>query len=298
MIENYYSRLVKFYGSKELIDVLNKIQTETKNLLLLVDNTPYFSEINYKDRKTYSIFDKSTSRLLIENYFYMLIKMYIDICSDTSIYYETSRETEISLDDVYTVEGLEQRNTRKIIETTNVEEEIYYTENSKLTKTTVTKLLNTYIQIMNDHKDMVDFTYEDIMDRVFKTRENEKHIMIERLEDMTDEMRDIDNIYKMLKMGSVWGEDIGRRKYRKSTKEGEREFVNKLKKMEENFKKDGSNDRNADILLDEAVEEELNGDEIDYEVNNMEDMTEDYMDGQYNPDDMGNYTDINYGEYY
>lgn len=298
MIENYYSRLVKFYGSKELIVVLNKIQTETKNLLLLVDNTPYFSEINYKDRKTYSIFDKSTSRLLIENYFYMLIKMYIDICSDTSIYYETSRETEISLDDVYTVEGLEQRNTRKIIETTNVEEEIYYTENSKITKTTVTKLLNTYIQIMNDHKDMVDFTYEDIMDRVFKTRENEKHIMIERLEDMTDEMRDIDNIYKMLKMGNVWGEDIGRRKYRKSTKEGEREFVNKLKKMEESFKKDGTNDRNADILLDEAVEEELNGDEIDYEVNNMEDMTEDYMDGQYNPDDMGNYTDINYGEYY
>jgi len=288
------------YYNKNINIVLNNIQVKCRNLLLLVNETPYFSSIKYKGRETYSIFDKRTSELLIQQYFLIVLSEYINISQDESLVFEVSNTKKDVIDDIFTVEGLDDKNNKNNIESTTIDQEIAFSETRKELKQITSNLLVTYFEIMNDHKDMIDFTYDSIMDRVFKTRENEKYIITDRLENMSQEMRNLDNTFKMLKMGEVWGKGMekGLRKYNKKTQEDERNFVNRLHEMENKLRKDGvMNDRNADLVIEEAAEELIAGDEIENEVYDIADMTEDYMDGQYNPDDIGNTADIDYNEY-
>ena len=299
MIEKYYSRLKKYYNNNINI-VLNNIQIKCSNLLLLVNETPYFSSIKYKGRETYSIFDKRTSELLVQQYFLMVLSEYVNISQDETLIFEVSDTREDVIDDVFTIEGLDDKNVKNNIESTTIDQEITFSETRKELKQITSNLLVTYFEIMSDHKDMIDLTYDSIMDSVFKTRENEKNIIIDRLENMTQEMRNLDNTFKMLKMGEIWGKGLekGLRKYNKKTQEDERKFINRLHEMENKMRKDGViNDRNADLLIQDAAEELIVGDEIENEVYDIADMTEDYMDGQYNPDDIGNTADIDYNEY-
>ena len=302
-IKKYYGPLIKYYDNQYVTLVLTNIQEKTKNLLLLVNETPYFSAITYKGKETYSIFDKRTSKLLIEQYFLMILNEYINICDDQSLIFEVSEKTTNVEEDVFTVEGLDLQASRKTVQTTDIRDEIDFAENRQQLKSDTAKLFISYLEIMTDHKKLIDYSYDQIMDRVFKTKENEKSIMIERLEELKEvsqEMLDVDNIFKSLGLGPVWGKgaEKGLRKFNKKTREEDREFVNKLHKLEDRLRGEGLDETAVGIELEEEMERMNMDEEIDNEVNDISDMNEDYMDGQYNPDDIGNTTDIDYSEYY
>ncbi len=302
-IKKYYLPLEKYYDNNFVVIVLNKIQEKTKNLLLLVNETPYFSPINYKGKETYSIFDKRTSKLLIEQYFFLVLNEYINICENEPVIFEASSKTTNVLDDVYTVEGLDLVATRKTVAKTTIREEIDFTENRFELKKNTAELFVSYLQIILSHKKTIDVTYDEIMDSVFKTKENEKLIMIERLEglkEQSQELLDVDNMFKSLGLGPVWGkgQEKGHRKYNKRTRDEDREFVNKLHKLENKLRDEGADDTAVNIAMEEATEEMQMENEIDAEVYDISDMHEDYMDGQYNPDDIGNGADVDYNEYY
>lgn len=301
MIKKYYSRLVPYYSNEKIIYILNNIQRKSKNLLILANETPYFSSIKYNDRETYSIFDKRTSELLIQNYFFTILNDYISICDESKEeVFEEYQIVQERIDDFYTVEGVKNKMADIDDDFQNYVQQEGIQEDKKQVQKDISKLLITYLEIMNDHKNMVDLTYDNIMDRVFKTKDNEKNIHIDRLENMSKEMREVDTVMKMLKMGEVWGKgnEKGMRKYNKNTKEKEREFVKKLQEMEQKMRDSGEiNDKNADAVMDEIADEINDADDIENEAYNMGDMTEDYMDGQYNPGDADNGADIDYNEY-
>ena len=303
IVKEYYSKFNKFYEDKTLTVSLNAIQQRCKNLILLVNETPYFSAIQYKDKTVYSIFDKRTCSLLFEHYVLLVFSEYINICENESILFEYNVKENINVDNVFTVESLENNNDLRedaFINRTNEENDISLTGNRKQLKVQTANLLAVYLVIMNNHKDLVDKTYENVMDKVFKLQEREKIIVTDRLELMSEEERNADTILKINKLG-VWSKGLqkGLRSYVKETYDQDREFIEKLHQVEKNVRKNTNvNDNNVEQYMEDYLENMEVEQQIEHDVFDISDMNDDYMDGMYDPNDIGNTADIDYEEYY
>ena len=71
--------------------------------------------------------------------------------------------------------------------------------NKKELKTKVSNLLVTFIQAIDSNRDKTNYSYENIMDLVFKIKEREKNNITSRLQGLTDEERQADTILKVNK---------------------------------------------------------------------------------------------------
>jgi hypothetical protein len=156
------------------------------------------------------------------------------------------------------------------------------TGNKKELRQKTTELLIAFLDILNNSKDTIDISYEEIQDRVFKLREREKDMVTDRLKSMTDEQRDADTILKINKLGMYSkGMQKGLTVLDKNFYDEEQEFRDKMVQAERKIRKSNpdANDENIDILLDEHLEQEVIDQEIDEEVNDMEYMNEDFYNG-------------------
>jgi len=296
ILKEYYERLRPFYSSKVIINILNTIQIKAKNLMLLLEETPYYSSIKYKDRNTHSIFDKRTSHLLFEHYFLLLFTEYINLCENESmLFYEKEGETVFSVDDIFTVEDLEETEQKTEVVNTKFENEITIQGNKKELNINVANLLLTYLNIMNEHKDIIDKSYGDIMDKVFKITEREKDTFTDRLKVMTDEERNTDTILKINKLG-VWSKGLqkGLTSYSKETYDDERDVMDRITEIERTVRKNKNvTDENLEQYMEDYLEE-LDTNIIEEEdAYNMAFMTEDYDDGNFEADEVDNYEDYN-----
>ena len=150
-------------------------------------------------------------------------------------------------------------------------------------KTRVAKILMTFLDIMYDHKRIVNFSYDKVMDAVFKSKEREKDTFTDRLEALTDDEREVDTILKINKLGA-WSKGLqkGLTTYDKDTYDEERDAMEKLVQIENAIgKRTTVTDENRDQLVDDYLEEEQQDDEIDREEYNLGNLGEDYDDGDY-----------------
>lgn len=296
IIKEYYQRLRPFYSESVITNILNTIQIRTKNLLLLVDQTPYYSSIKYKERESHSIFDKSTSTLIFEQYFLLLFIEYINLTDNESmLFYEKEGDQLSSVEDIFTVEDLEEREQKTEVVNVRFENEITLQGNKKELKTKVANLLLTYLNIMNDHKDIIDRSYTEIMDKVFKISEREKDTFTDRLKAMTDEERDADTILKINKLG-VWSKGLqkGLTSYTKETYDDERDVMEKITEVERDVRKNRNvTDENIDQFVEDYLEQMDSDTALENEAYDMSRMTEDYDDGNFESDEVDDYEDHN-----
>ena len=293
-VGQYYASLNAFYKNKGLTNVLRFIQERTDNLLLLANNTPAFTNIKYKETSNHSIFDRKTSLLLFENYFLQALREYVRLADDESmIVKEMPMDPEEELE-ARTVDYLEEMEQRlaftRVGESTQVQ-----VGNMKDLKERTAKLLISYLNIMNDHKNLIDFSYERIMDLVFKTREREKDTFTDRLKAKSDEERNVDTILKINKLG-VWSKGLqkGLTSYVKEDYDDEREYMEQLAEVERKVMKNKNvNAANADQFLEDFLEEQESAAFIDKEEADIGFLTEDYMDGDYQGGEEENYGDYN-----
>jgi hypothetical protein len=294
IIKEYYQRLRPFYSEKVITAILNTIQTKANNLLLLVDQTPYYSSIKYKERESHSIFDKSTCDLIFEQYFLLLLTEYINLTDNESmLFYEKEGEQVSSVEDIFTVEDLEEKEQRVEVVNAQFENEITLQGNKKELKTKVANLLLTYLNIMNDHKDIIDRSYAEIMDKVFKISEREKDTFTDRLKAMTDEERDADTILKINKLG-VWSKGLqkGLTTYTKETYDDERDVMDKITEIERSVRKNRNvTDENVDQYIEDHLEQMDSDAAAENEAYDMSRMTEDYDDGNFESDEVEDYED-------
>jgi hypothetical protein len=111
----------------------------------------------------------------------------------------TEVEKQRDVQDLFTVEYLEEKDTRVDFDVTSRThaDKLIMSGNKKELKHNVAKMLIAFFEILNDQKDAVDISYEKILDRVFKLKEKEKNIITDRLKSLTDEERDADTILKI-----------------------------------------------------------------------------------------------------
>ena len=282
-INDYYESLRGFYGVPSLYNILENIQKISSNLLLLVKNTPVFTSIKYKNKDLKPVFDERTSRLLYEFYLLKGFINYIDLTDDPDMLVTETRQVN-EVEDLYSVDYIEERDTRVnfAIDERNEYDTRILRGNVKELKQKVSKLLVSFIEIMESEKDVINISYEEIMDRIFKLKEKEKDIITDRLKVLSDEERDADTILKINKLG-VWGKGLqkGLTTYVKETYDEEREFRDEMEKTERNIRKQNKNvtNDNIDQYMEDYIDERDREEDIDREAYDMSYITEDFMEG-------------------
>ena len=283
-IKKYYEDLKVFYGNEKLTNILNFIQTTAKNIERLSQQTPSFSTIKYGENVLHPVLDERTSKMLYEHYLLRVIVQYMDL-SDENEMFGTFIEVQDESPDLVSVDYAEERETRSDFIRTGREIHGVLGGNKKELKQLVTHLLIVFLNILDNHKDTIDISYEQIRDNVFKLREREKDKITDRLKSLTDEARDVDTMLKINKLG-VWGKGLqkGLTVYDREVYDEEEEFRDDMEKAERNIRKKNHNatNENIDQYLDDYLEDKAVGEEIDEEVYGMDYLNEDFHDGNFN----------------
>ena len=287
--KNYYEKLNTFYGVPTLQNILSTIQKTSKNLIKMAKETPSFSTIKIGDRILKPVFDERTSKFLFEYYLLRVLINYIELSdNEEMIVTEIRKEQEIT--DLFAVEYIEERDTRVDLSMTTrpeTETRLLYGNKKELRQNT-SQLLVAFIEIMRNHKDSINISYEEIQDKVFKLREKEKNLITDRLKSLTDEERNIDTILKINKLNQYSkGLQKGLTVLDKDFYDEEQSFRDEMAKAEKIIRKKNNNatDEEIENLIEDYNAEQAVNDDIEQEVNDMEFMNEDFFNG--NTDGVG-----------
>jgi hypothetical protein len=146
----------------------------------------------------------------------------------------------------------------------------------------------TYLNLIYDGQERIDYSYDEVMDYVFKLKEREKDTFTDKLKRMTDEKRDVDNILKANRLGD-WSKGLqkGVTRYVGKTYDEEVEIMSKIANIERSAgRKRGSAEDDPEQL------EEINAEDMaDAEVYDMAAMNDDYDDGNFGADEVDNQGD-------
>jgi hypothetical protein len=237
MISDYYKDLVQFYDTKILTNVLAQIQEKSKMLVKLVNSTPSFSSIRKSDgTKLTHVFDEITSKYFFQYYLLKVFTNYIDLSNDPSM---IIFENEDNGDNSSQVD-LQKK---------------------------IAHLLTIFINIMHDHKNKINISYEDILDRIFKEKEKEKYEITDRLKNLSDEQRKVDNMLKKHKLGE-WGVGLKKSLVSYDPEEYEKE-ANKQRRIV------GVGDEEANAERADGVAEDMESNEM-HDGNPDDDPDDDY----------------------
>ena len=303
-ISDYYDKLRTFYDVPALSNILQKVQRSCDNLLQLSKNTPTFVTIKYKEngkeKEIKPLFDERTSKFLYEYYLLKVLNEYIHLSEQPdmiakSVQRKNNISSKTELYDIVSVDYLDETNTAVDINV-DIDNRVEFDTNllsgdKKELKQKIANLLIEFLRIMSSYKEIVDISYEQVLDRIFKLKEKEKDMITDRLKTMTDEERDADTILKVNKLG-VWSKGLqkGLTSYVKENYDEEREFVEQMlqyeKKAQKKLRESNINDNNLDIVLDDFMEEMDRENEIEREAYDIGGYTEDYLDGQFEGDDV------------
>jgi hypothetical protein len=306
-IENYYEKIEKFKGDKVLMRLLQEIAGTSNNngkltdLPLFLQNLPFFTEIvkNMGDevegepiRSFYCLFDKDCVYLLHTYCFYSAIYEYI-VCANDS---------DLLRSDVQTIKQTHRKQIRENANVSNSllgesgvinqnlsEQENELNEVEIITgdldelKKRVASLLLCFLNVEQENKDVIDYTYEQIMQKVKRDKDIEKQGIIERLGNMSIEERKVENDLKNYRIGR-WnvGEQKGLYKYDKKT--FDREVDEMLAMVEQAALVDTEEPIEADdIVVDPEGEDADNI--YDRGAVDLGNLGENFMDGAYYEED-------------
>ena len=238
----------------------------------------------------FGIFDKNTSFNLFEYYFLKVFVAYIDVSSRGGRAplargvrgARGAREVDAALSDIYSGEFNDSVEN-------NVDDESYATQspetragNTKDAKDIIASLLVAYLNIMMNHKTKVNFTYDSVMDNTFKIQLKEKKTFTDKLEGYTSELRQVDNVLKICKLGD-WNKGLqkGLTKYNKNADDDAvRKNNEEYQRLEQQLMKNANvTEQNLQQYMDDYLNDQERGDDIDDAENDMTAIGEEYYNG-------------------
>ena len=277
-IQNDSIPLNEFFNNNAIRNISFEIQEKCKGILLLAQSTPVPSntKIN-KERTVYNVFDKRTTTLLYEYYILLIFTEYINLTKDPSMVSQMLKPPNKENVSLYSSDFLVEQQLRMS------EEDIYMEGNVDKLQEDTAKLLVTYITFMLQSKKTLDLSYDKIDDLIFKLKEAEKYTFTDRLRDLDDEQREVENVLKMYKLG-MWSTGLskGIKEYDPENYEHEKKVSERIAEIQKGLKRTGAIDENnmdLDLDLEDALNNMETQDFIDEDELNMGDIGEDYEDG-------------------
>jgi hypothetical protein len=158
---------------------------------------------------------------------------------------------------------------------------------------TIVELLFAYANIVDDERAAVDMNADTIKERVRRTKDKEKELIVEEFDNMTKDQREIEKFFKDHRMGD-WnvGMQKGLRHYVKDNYDRERdEMEQQLRKERQLNRRDFVSDMQREIFIDGDADREAA--EIEAEEYSMRGLPVD--DDHGDADDGGalDYEDVN-----
>jgi hypothetical protein len=292
IIAHTYAGLNKFYGDRQLAPLLKAMQSKVHDLMRLMSITPFFAEVRAqkskdpKDQKTFSVFDNDIVQLLYKYYFLELLAEHARMVDYEGVLIEEMVPVE--------EDALIAGTLRAEEAATGIMEEvqILQVERTVVSKTIV-KLLFAYSDIVDDERAAVDMNADAIKERVRRTKDKEKELIVEEFDMMTKEQRETEKFFKDHRIGN-WnvGMQKGLRQYVKDTYDRERdEMEQQLRKERQVNRRSFVSDMQREVFLEGDAERSAA--DIEAEENSLRGLPvdDDYGDA----DDEGalEYEDVN-----
>ena len=275
IIENFYKPLVKFYDNEHFIEILNRFIKLTKNLKTFLNLLPSFDLLD--DTRANPFNHKIILRLL-QFLFLSCFEKYI-----------TSIDTKLVTPSDERSSGMIVTRVVEDSEIGNIEElDIVSGETLEINNTISLYLIET-IKIFAQIKKTVNYSLQDIMNKVNVSKEKEKDQVTQRLKDLSDEEREVENLFKNHKLGQ-WSKGLqkGTTQYVRETYDEEREIMERQMELERKLgKEDNVTAMNRDIYMLDMEAQEASDTMIEREEMGLQHLGED--------DDYG---DMDGDEYY
>lgn len=292
-VENYYKPLLQFFDNNLISNILTEILVRCKNIVKIANVTPALTSITIGEKTVYSVFDKRTSTLIFEYYLLQIFEEYVELTENSSLIpkiLSVKQKETIDDDNLYSVDFLVEQQLRF----TETEQE-FIRGDVNLLQEDVAKLLVAYIKIMMESKNVINVSYDEIVDKIFKLKEAEKDTFTDRLKALTEEERQVDNILKINKLGPVWSKGLRKWSYDPDTTDDDKLIAEQVAQVEKRIQKKNKsvNKDNIDIYLDDEMEEMEADAMIEEEEYSMSHINEDNYDGNYYGDEQDNL-----GDYY
>ena len=268
--------LKRFFNNTVINNVVTEAQEKCKGILLLSQVTPALTNTKVGDQELYNVFDKRTTTLLYEYYILQIFTEYINLTKDPTMAAQMLKPVKTDNPSLYSSDFLVEQQLR-IAET----EDIYLEGNVDKLQEDTAKLLATYMTIMMQTKKTIDISYDKVDDIIFKLKEAEKYTFTDRLRDLDDEQREVENVLKIYKLG-MWSTGLskGIREYDPENYEHEKEVSARIAEIQNGLRRTGAIDENnMDLDLEDALEDREAQDFADADELQMGDIGEDYEDG-------------------
>ncbi len=303
---NKYGKVIeKFKGDKVIVNLLKTMSIKLIDMNLFIQNIPKQSEIiktvkdeNDKDIDIHfhSLFDKLTFFELLKYCLYKTLYEFMYSSED-----EELLRTEVkSIRDNAIEQNLELNSLSNNIGTSRIsvteeyedameelEETDIVMDTQQELKSRVSNLLYSFLEIEMENKEVVNYSYQDIMKKVNRSKEREKKAIFDYLGNMSKEERKVEELFKTFKLGR-WnvGQQKGLVSYDKNTYERERnELLAQLGDDELANKYDAVSEMRREIF-DLDKEQDDDAEEFyDNEANDISQLDEDYQDGVYYEED-------------
>lgn len=299
-IVKYYDTLQKFKSDKIISKFLLDIGQQLSTITMFMDHIPVQTEIT-KDiddttQSFHCIFDKSTVFKLYSYCFYSIIHEYIVLSNDPNLLMtdiqtskmERRNEIQNELNESNLLHTEETNIDENMADTyDNLEEIQIVTGNLLELKEKVASLIVTMLNVERENKKSIDISYDKIMKQVNRSKDKEKQGIISYLGNMSIEERKIEDMFKKHKL-ERWniGQQKGIFQYDKQTYDRERnELVTQLYNEDPADFTDEQNMEALDIYELEKRDEYDPGDDYNRDTYDFQELGEDYMDGDYYPED-------------
>jgi hypothetical protein len=274
-VEGYLEPLEKFFNNVAINNVALEIQNITRGILLLSEVTPVTTSTKIGEQELYNVFDKRTSTLLYEYYIMQIFTEYINLTTDPTMVSQMLKAPTKENTSLYSSDFLVEQQLQMA-----ASEDIYLEGNVTKLQEDTARLLVTYLTIMMKSKKTIDLSYDKIDDLIFKLKEAEKYTFTDKLRDMDDEQREVENVLKIYKLGS-WslGLSKGIKEYDPENYEHEKEVSRRIAEIQNGLRRTGAIDEATELDLEDALEDMAAQDFIDADELRMADIGEDYDDG-------------------
>lgn len=271
-IQKHYVSLRPFYKDKGVKRACEIVANASSRLELLAHHTPFFPPVQTAEGERYASIDARVSHMLASNYLLTGLTLYIDALEDDALYTAAPAAlTEVSLE-----EDAAGSFTAKAI-----------TKGQKsAVSQKVANLLLTYLEMAEKSNAMTSYTYQQVMDKVLRSKEKEKDNITSFLKEMTDEEREVENLFKNNRL-ERWSKGLqkGLTQYVRETYDEEREELERQAIRENRLGvKSVVTDMNRDIYNLDMMAEDAAEADMDAEANDMTGIADD---DDYGEDDDG-----------
>jgi hypothetical protein len=291
-IKKHYALLSEYYNEPGVDLIMQKIKKLTRDTELLAKHTLFFAPIQTdKDKYMYSVFDRRLTIMLFKFYFYSVITDIISLKDNDEILVQkkllTSRKGKGKGEGEYEYENEDEDESYLLsVDSANAKRngaidalEVAIVQGNQLELAVkISNIIITFTTILCNDKNVIDYNYKSLMDRILRAKETEKNYITDYLKNMNPEEREVENIFKQHKL-ERWSKGLqkGFVSYDKNTYDEEREIMEKQAINEKAVGKKGDavTDMNRDIFMMDADQENADDADIDRENDLITDLGED-----------------------